>query len=132
MPAFWWTLLIAGWAAWVVFVVQLIEARLSSLLSGSPALISLIKSLGGGDVSVNAGFLSAMFFFLPLFLMAFAVTQVNRWSADEQDGRLELVLASPQPRLQVLLGRFAALGTATVVIAVVTLLRRSRPQPPQG
>ena len=122
MPAFWWTLLIAGWAAWVVFVVQLIEARLSSLLSGSPALITLIKSLGGGDVSVNAGFLSAMFFFLPLFLMAFAVTQVNRWSADEQDGRLELVLASPQPRLRVLLGRFAALGTATVVIAVVTLL----------
>ena len=122
MPAFWWTLLIAGWAAWVVFVVQLIEARLSSLLSGSPALISLIKSLGGGDVTVNAGFLSAMFFFLPLFLMAFAVTQVNRWSADEQDGRLELVLASPQPRLWVLLGRFAALGTATVVIAVVTLL----------
>ena len=122
MPAFWWTLLIAGWAAWVVFVVQLIEARLSSLLSGSPALITLIKSLGGGDVSVNAGFLSAMFFFLPLFLMAFAVTQVNRWSADEQDGRLELVLASPQPRLWVLLGRFAALGTATVVIAVVTLL----------
>jgi ABC-2 type transport system permease protein len=122
MPAFWWTLLIAGWAFWMVYVVQLIEARLSTLLSGSPTMINLIKNLGGTDVSVNAGFLSAMFFFLPLFLMAFAVTQVNRWSADEQEGRLELVLASPQPRLQVLLGRFAALGTATVVIAVITLL----------
>jgi ABC-2 type transport system permease protein len=63
-----------------------------------------------------------MFIFLPLFLMAFAVTQVGSWSADEQDGRLELVLASPQPRLQVVLGRFAALATATVVIAVITLL----------
>ena len=122
MPAFWWTLLIAGWAFWMVYVVQLIEARLSTLLSGSPTMINLIKNLGGSDVSVNAGFLSAMFFFLPLFLMAFAVTQVNRWSADEQDGRLELVLATPQPRLQVLLGRFAALGTATVVIALITLL----------
>jgi ABC-2 type transport system permease protein len=122
MPTLWWTLGIAGWAAWVVFVVQLIEARLSSLLSGSPAMITLIKNLGGGDVSVNAGFLSAMFIFLPLFLMAFAVTQVSSWSADEQDGRLELVLASPQPRLQVVLGRFAALATATVVIAVITLL----------
>jgi ABC-2 type transport system permease protein len=54
-------------------------------------------------------------------LMAFAVTQANRWSADEEDGRLELVLSTPQPRLQVLLGRFAALTTATVIIGVLTL-----------
>jgi ABC-2 type transport system permease protein len=122
MPALWWTLGIAGWAVWVVFVVQLIEVRLTNLLSGSPAMINLLKNLGGGDVSVNAGFLSAMFIFLPLFLMAFAVTQVSSWSADEQDGRLELVLTSPQPRLQVVLGRFAALATATVVISLITLL----------
>jgi polyether ionophore transport system permease protein len=122
MPTFWWTLLIAGWAGWVVYVVQLMEARLSSLLSGSPEFTNLIKNLGGTDANVNAGFLSAMFIFLPLFLMAFAVTQVNRWSADEQDGRLDLVLAAPQRRFAVLLGRFAALATATVVIAVITLL----------
>jgi ABC-2 type transport system permease protein len=122
MPAFWWTLGIAAFAGWMVFVVQLMESKLSALLSGSPAMTSLIRNLGGGDVGINAGFLSAMFFFLPLFLMAFAVTQVNRWSADEGDGRLELVLATPQSRVVVLLGRFAALGTATVVIAVVTLI----------
>ncbi len=122
MPTLWWTLLIAGWAGWVVYVVQLMEAKLSSLLSGSPAVVNLIKNLGGADATVNAGFLSAMFIFLPLFLMAFAVTQVNRWSADEQDGRLDLVLAAPQRRLGVLLGRFAALATATVVIALTTLL----------
>jgi polyether ionophore transport system permease protein len=122
MPTLWWTLGIAGFAGWMVFVVQLMESRLSALLSGSAAMTSLIKNLGGGDVSVNAGFLSAMFFFLPLALMAFVVTQVNRWSADEQDGRLELILAAPQPRLWVLLGRFAAVGTGTVAIAVITLL----------
>jgi ABC-2 type transport system permease protein len=122
MPTLWWTLGIAAFAGWMVFVVQLMEERLSSLLSGSPAMTELIKNLGGGDVGVNAGFLSAMFFFLPLFLMAFAVTQVNGWSSDEQDGRLDLVLAAPQARPSVLLGRFAALATATIVIAVVTLL----------
>jgi ABC-2 type transport system permease protein len=106
----------------MVYVVQLMESKLSGLLAGSPAMSNLIKNLGGGDVGVNAGFLSAMFFFLPLMLMAFAVTQVNRWSADEGDGRLELVLAAPQSRPSVLLGRFAALGTATVAIAVTTLL----------
>ena len=122
MPTFWWTLGIAAFAAWMVYAVQLLETKLSALLSGSPAFTTLIKNLGGGDATVNAGFLSAIFFFLPLFLMAFAVTQVSSWSADEQDGRLELVLAAPQSRSAVLLGRFAALATATIAIAVVTLL----------
>jgi ABC-2 type transport system permease protein len=122
MPAFWWTLGIAGFATWMVVVVQQMEARLSELLSSSPTMINLIKNIGGGDASLTAGFLSAMFVLLPLFLMAFAVTQVNRWAADEQDGRLELVLATPHRRLYVLLGRFAALSSATIVIAVITLL----------
>jgi ABC-2 type transport system permease protein len=122
MPAVWWTLGIAGFAGWMVFAVQQMEARLSSLFASSPAVMNLIKNIGGGDASFNAGFLSAMFVLLPLFLMAFAVTQVNAWSADEQDGRLELVLATPQQRLGVLLARFAALGSATVFIGVVTLL----------
>jgi ABC-2 type transport system permease protein len=122
MPTLWWTLGIAGFAGWMVYVVQLMETRLAGLLSSSPTMSNLIKNLGGADVSVNAGFLSAMFFFLPLMLMAFAVTQVNRWAADEGDGRLELVLAAPQSRISVLLGRFAALGTASIAISVVTLL----------
>jgi ABC-2 type transport system permease protein len=122
MPTFWWTLGIAAFAGWMVYAVQLLETKMSTLLSGSPGFTSLIKNLGGGDAAVNAGFLSAMFFFLPLFLMGFAVTQVNRWSADEGDGRLELVLATPQSRASVLLGRFAALATAAIAISVVTLL----------
>ena len=122
MPTLWWSLGIAGFAGWMVYVVQLMEARLSSLLSSSPAFTALIRNLAGSNVGVNAGFLSAMFFFLPLLLMAFAVTQVSSWSADEQDGRLELVLAAPQARVSVLLGRFAALGTATAAIGLITLL----------
>ena len=122
MPTVWWTLGIAGFAGWIIFAVQQMETRLSSLFASSPTVMNLIKNIGGGDASVNAGFLSAMFVLLPLFLMAFAVTQVNGWSADEQDGRLELLLATPQRRLGVLLARFAALASATVSIAVITLL----------
>jgi ABC-2 type transport system permease protein len=122
MPTVWWTLGIAGFAGWIIFAVQQMESRLSSLFASSPTAMNLIKNIGGGDASFNAGFLSAMFVLLPLFLMAFAVTQVNGWSADEQDGRLELLLAAPQRRLSVLLGRFAALASATVFIGVVTLL----------
>jgi ABC-2 type transport system permease protein len=122
IPAVWWTVGIAGFAGWMVVVVQQMEARLSALFSSSPTAATLIRNLGGADASLNASFLSAMFVLLPLALMAFAVTQVNRWSADEQDGRLDLVLTTPQPRLWVLLGRFAALGSATVVIGLITLL----------
>ena len=121
-PTVWWTLGIAGFATWIVFAVQQMESKLSSLFASSPTVMNLIKNIGGGSASFDAGFLSAMFVLLPLFLMAFAVTQVNGWSADEQDGRLELVLATPQRRLGVLLGRFAALASATVFIGVITLL----------
>jgi ABC-2 type transport system permease protein len=122
VPTFWWTLGIAGFAGWMVFVTQQMGGRISALLANSPAGAALLKNLGGGGASLSASFLSAMFFLLPMLLMAFAVTQVSRWAADEQDGRLELVLSTPQPRFVILLGRFAALGSATVVIGVITLI----------
>ena len=123
-PTFWWTLLIAGWAAWITVVVQQMVSRLNELLSaggsGSTAL-AILKNIGGGGTQVNAIFLGAMFEILPVLLMAFAVTQVNRWAADADEGRLEILLSTPQSRPAVLLGRFAALATATVIIALVTL-----------
>jgi len=120
VPTFWWTLAIAGFAGWMVVVVQQTEGQLRSLMKGSALLDNVLK-LGGSDTATNASILGALFIFMPVLLMAFAVTQANRWSADEEDGRLELVLSTPQPRLDVLLGRFAALTTATVFISLVTL-----------
>lgn len=121
MPTFWWTLGIAGFAGWMVIVVKQVETQMSAILEGSSVMKTLLENLGGGKIGVNATFLSALFQILPILLMAFAVTQVNRWTADEEDGRLDLVLSTPQSRLRVILGRFAALATATVVIGVATL-----------
>ncbi|HEX6553054.1 MAG TPA: ABC transporter permease subunit [Ktedonobacteraceae bacterium] len=121
LPTFWWTLGIAGFAGWMVVVVKQTEAQLATIAASSPLLKDFIAKVGGGDIATNATILSALFAFLPLLLMAFAATQANRWSADEEEGRLELVLSTPQSRLQVLLGRFAALTTATVIIGVLTL-----------
>jgi ABC-2 type transport system permease protein len=116
----WWTLAIAGLSAWLVVIVKQTAAQLRSLMQGSPALADFLK-LGGSDSATNAALFSAFFIFMPVLLMAFAVTQANRWSADEEDGLLELVLSTPQSRLRVLLGRFAALATATTFISVLTL-----------
>jgi ABC-2 type transport system permease protein len=121
VPACWWTLAIAGFAGWMIIVVKQTEANLRTIYESSPVLKDIVTKVGGGDITTNATILSALFTFLPLLLMAFAVTQANRWSADEEEGRLELLLSTPQPRLRVLLGRFAALTTATVIIGVLTL-----------
>jgi ABC-2 type transport system permease protein len=121
VPACWWTLGIAGFAGWMVVLVKQTAASLATVSASSPLLQDFITKLGGGDLTANATLLSALFAFVPLMLMAFAVTQANRWSTDEEDGRLEVVLSTPQSRLRVLTGRFAALTTATVVIAVLTL-----------
>jgi ABC-2 type transport system permease protein len=116
----WWALIIALLGAWLVIIVKQTETQLRSLLQGSKAFAQIIK-LGGSDTATNEAILGALFLFLPILLMAFAVTQANRWSADEEDGLLEIVLSTPQPRLRVLLVRFAALATATIFISVVTL-----------
>jgi ABC-2 type transport system permease protein len=121
-PAFWWTLLIAGFAAWMVVVVQQLQARLEALIATSSAMATLLESLGGGKLTQNATFLSAVFQIMPLLLMAYAVTQVNGWASDEEDGRLDLVLATPQSRARVILGRFAALATVVTAMGVVTLI----------
>jgi ABC-2 type transport system permease protein len=120
-PTFWWTVVIAGFAAWMVVVAKQTADQLKTLATGSSFMKDLITKIGGGDVSFNANLLSALFVLLPLMLMAFAVTQANSWAADEEEGRQELVLATPQPRLTVLLARFGALTTMTIIIGVLTL-----------
>lgn len=121
VPACWWTLIIAGFAAWMIVITRQTEVQLSSLYESSPLLKDFITKVGGGDLTTNATMLSALFVLLPLLLMTFAVTQANRWSSDEEDGRLDLVLATPQSRLTVLLARFGALTTAMVIMGVLTL-----------
>ena len=125
LPTFWWTLGIAGYAAWMVVVVQQLAGTLNQLLASSPNSAKAMKAfeaIGGGASSFDAVLLGGLFELLPVLLMAFAVTQVNRWASDHDEGRLEIVLSTPQPRINVLLGRFAALATATVIVGVVTLL----------
>jgi polyether ionophore transport system permease protein len=123
MPTFWWTAGFAAGAAWMVFAVNQVVGRLQDVLnsSNSPLALQILRNISGDAQGLNEIFLGAMFELLPVLLMAFAITQVNRWSADEDDGRLEIVLSTPQPRSTVLLGRFAALATATILVGVVTL-----------
>lgn len=121
MPTFWWTLGTAVFGAWLVVLVEQMASQLQKLADTSPFFNQLLEQLGGSGAGFNDTLLSLIFFFMPIILMAFAVTQVSRWAADEDDGRLEMVLATPQSRQVVILGRFAAVATSSVAISVVTL-----------
>ena len=124
MPTFWWTLGFVAFAAWMIVVVQQLADKLNALLASAPHSIAVqvLQNIGGGGGSeLNSLILGAIFELLPVLLMAFAVTQVNRWSSDEDNGRLDIVLSTPQSRATVMLGRFAALATATIFVGVVTL-----------
>lgn len=120
-PTFWWGLGIAGGAAWMVVIVKQLGDKLKPISSSSSFAKDLITKVGGSDANFNANLLSALFVLLPLILMAFAVTQANHWAADEEEGRQDLLLSTPQSRLTVLLARFGALTTATVLIGLLTL-----------
>src|SRR4029077_5098095 len=55
-----------------------------------------------------------------LLLAGFAITQVARWSAEDSDGRLEMILSNPVSRTRVLLERAAVLGIGASVIAAAS------------
>lgn len=119
-PTCWWTLGIAGFAGWLVAIVDQMQSQINQLATGSPLVAQLLVKVGGGG-NLSTALLSSLFTFLPLMLMAFAITQSNRWTTDEDEGRLELVLATPHERPRVMLASYAALTTAMVVIALITL-----------
>jgi ABC-2 type transport system permease protein len=120
-PTLWWTIGIAGFAALMVVVVQQTEQKLITLAQSSSFFKAFITKLGGSDTYTNATLMSSLFTFIPLLLMAFAITGATRWAADEEEGQLDLVVTTPRPRMQVILGQFGALATATVIISVLTL-----------
>ncbi|MBV8087516.1 MAG: ABC transporter permease subunit [Chloroflexi bacterium] len=120
LPATFWGIGIAAFGAWMVVVVQQTSAQLDSILASSPTVAATLHSLSGG-ATLDADLLSTIFVLLAIMLMAFAVTQVSRWAADEEEGRLDLLLATPHSRATVLVGRYVAVASATVAIAVVAL-----------
>jgi ABC-2 type transport system permease protein len=53
-------------------------------------------------------------------MAGFAITQVARWTAEDSDGRLELILSNPISRARVVVERLIALALGTLVIAAVS------------
>ncbi len=73
------------------------------------------------DMTSPEGFLNSQLYFLmlPLLFLIFAISYGSGATAGEEDkGTLDLLLANPVTRVQVVLEKFAAMVLATLVLAV--------------
>lgn len=110
-----WTLGVAVVAA--LFVV-LTKTMVQPLLA-IPGLARYFAAFMHG--AVYPSFLSFIWFgFAQLLLAGFAITQVARWSAEDTDGRLELILSNPVSRTQVVIERAVVLGLGALLISAVS------------
>ena len=107
-----------GTTALAVVFVLITKSTVEPLLA-VPQLGRFLTSLLHG--AIVSSFLGVFWFSTAeLLLAAFAIAQVARWSADDSEGRLELVLAAPISRAGVVLERAAVLTVGAVLIAAVT------------
>lgn len=116
-----------GMLAWGVgsgvlaFYLASIGPQMLDLIKGSSGFRLYLTLAGHGNPYVAlTGFI---WFGIFLALLAvFAITQVARWSADDNEGRLEMVLSAPVSRTRVVLERGAALLLRMAVVIAISSL----------
>ncbi len=108
----------AGLSSLGALFVVLTKSVVQPLLT-IPALTRYFSAFLTGDV--YASFLGYIWFgFAQLLMAGFAITQVARWSAEDSDGRLELILSNPISRARIVVERAIVLMIGALIIGVVS------------
>jgi len=109
-----------GLLAWIVSIALLavFQTSLAKSLADIVNSIPAFRAYVSGQGDLNRAVISVFWFGTVLLLLAiFAITQVSRWTSDDADGRLEMVLSEPVAHWRVALEREGALLIATALIA---------------
>jgi ABC-2 type transport system permease protein len=110
------------WTAGVSVVAALFVVLTKNMvqpLLEIPGLAQYFASFVHGPIYPS--FLSFIWFgFAQLLMAGFAITQVARWSAEDSDGRLELILSNPISRTQVVIERALVVAVGALCIAAVS------------
>jgi ABC-2 type transport system permease protein len=110
-----WAVGVSAMAALFVVLTKTIVQPLLSI----PGLATYFAAILHGPIYQS--FLSSLWFGVAQLLMAgFAITQVGRWSAEDADGRLELILSNPVSRTRVVIERALVLALGALIIAAVS------------
>jgi len=108
----------AGFAFLAFIFVSLTRTIVDPLLS-IRALAPYFEAFVHG--SVYPAFLGFTWFNIAqLLFAAFSISQVARWSAEDMDGRLEIILSQPISRFGVVLERMAVLTLGALLIAAIS------------
>jgi ABC-2 type transport system permease protein len=114
-----------GLTAWAVGAALLawyfasISRTVVDLVTGPSGFRAYLVLVGHGNPYVA---ISGFFWFgtFQLLLAVYAVTRVARWSSDDNEGRLEMVLSAPVSRWRVVAERGAAFLVGTSVVVAVS------------
>lgn len=115
---------ILAWAAGSVLAAAFMASlgrQMVTLVNGGGAFGAYLTAAGHGDpyVAITGFFWFSIF---ELLLAVFAITQVARWSADDNEGRLEMVLSAPVSRSRVVGERALTLLVGTTLIVAIASL----------
>ena len=112
----WWMLGVFLYAAYGAGIVKSSEQQLRDAIEGSPAFAQLF---GANLLATDYGFVSlAVFLIVSIAAMLYALIRANDWPANQDNGRLDIVLSTPQPRWRVALQWY---GTALVGFILLAL-----------
>jgi ABC-2 type transport system permease protein len=110
-----WTVGLAALSAVFVVLTKTIVQPLLSI----PAFAAYFALFLKGDVYTS--FLGYTWFgFAQLLMAGFAITHVAHWTAEDADGRLDLILSNPISRVRVVVERVIVLTLGALVIAGVS------------
>jgi ABC-2 type transport system permease protein len=112
----WWMLGIFLYAAYGTGIAKSSEQQIRDLMQQSPALRQI---LGDSLLEASGGFVSFVVFVIVSIAAAlYALIRANEWPADQDNGRLDIVLSTPQPRWRVAVQWY---GTALVAFVLLAL-----------
>ena len=122
---------IAGLVLFAVFMTS-IAGQVGEFMAKTPGMAGYLAAIGG-TTGVTRTVIGSIDYTITLALLAiYALTVVARWAADDQEGRLELVLSQPVPRWRVVMERVAALAIGCLLIILAVSLAIAVVAPSQG
>ena len=127
-----------GLVAWVAALALLavfytsIAGQVGEFLAKTPGMAAYVAAIGGAAQITRTVIGSIAYSMTLAFLAAYALTLVARWAADDQEGRLELILSQPVPRRRVVVERMAVLAAGSGLIVLAVSIAVAAVAPSQG
>ncbi len=126
-----------GLGVWVVSTLALgaimvsVAKSVADALFTDPKLAALFQGLTFG--SIYEALLGIMWFGIALLLLAgYAVVQVSRWAAQDQEGRVEMLLSTPISRTRVVIERALEFAFASLLIVIAGYIGVASKAPTSG